>query len=227
MARKNKLQRFADSLQMPNFFQTFDALSDELQHVDYGQKCMVGHWHTYFDNDHPICLELACGKGEYTIELSTRYPNRNYIGVDIKGARLWKGAAKALRLGLDNVAFLRIRIEQIARHFKPGELDEIWITFPDPFLKKESRRLTAPRFLDSYRQILKPKSSIHLKTDDPTLYQSTLDVLSTYPHTRLLTAQKDIYSGELAHPDLDIITYYERQHLKAGRLIKYIRFAIT
>ncbi len=228
MSRKNKLQRFAETLQMSNIFQSFDPLSDKVQHATLGSLSTKGRWNElYFKNKNPICLELACGKGEYSVELAGRYPKTNFVGVDIKGARLWKGAKIGLEKGLNNLAFLRIRIEQISRYFGPNEVNELWITFPDPFLKKENRRLTAPYFLDQYRKIGTPGMIAHLKTDDQTLYESTLEVLSDYPHAKLLEHFVDIYSLEhLPHPELDIKTYYETIHLQAAKKIKYIRFKI-
>jgi len=156
MSKRNKLQKFADLLQFPNVYEHVDLESDTLLGGGGQPLHLAGKWGSrVFQNDRPLTLELACGRGEYSLELARRHPDRNFIGVDIKGARLWKGARTALQEALPNVAFLRIRIEHIARFFSLGEVDEIWITFPDPFLKKSkaNRRLTSPRFLDTYRRI--------------------------------------------------------------------------
>jgi tRNA (guanine-N7-)-methyltransferase len=156
-------------------------------------------------------------------------PNRNFIGVDVKGARIWKGAGIALEEDLENVAFLRTRIEQLHLFFEPGEISEIWITFPDPFLQKSksNRRLTAPRFLDTYKKLLRRDGLIHLKTDEPNLYAFTLETLEAYESAKVLYHSDDIYAlPELPMPELEIKTYYERMHLAAQKTIKYIRFRL-
>lgn len=143
---------------------------------------MQGQWHTYFGNTNPIVLELACGKGEYTLGLAQLYPSKNFIGIDVKGNRIWVGAKKAIQQNLKNATFLRIQIDGIANNFAHGEVDEIWITFPDPQLRisKSKKRLTHPKFLRLYQQLLKPGGSIHLKTDSPQLYQFTKRVIELY-----------------------------------------------
>lgn len=229
MSKRNKLQKFAELLQFPNVYEHFDLDSDTLLGPGGRPARMAGRWREeVFGNDHPITLELACGRGEYSLELGRRYPNRNFLGVDIKGARIWKGARTALQQQLLHVAFLRARIEHIRRFFTSGEVDEIWITFPDPFLKKSkaNRRLTSGRFLDTYRHFLKPGGQVHLKTDNELLYHFTLDVLRDHPQAGLVCAEEDIHSRPLPWPDLDIRTYYEHQHLAEGRTIKYIRFQL-
>ena len=190
---------------------------------------LKGHWaERCFQNANPVTLELACGKGDYAIGLAQRFPERNFLGVDIKGARIWRGAKTALELGLKNVAFLRTRIEQIALFFEPGEVDEIWITFPDPFLRnsKSNRRLTSPMFLKEYRKILKPGGHVHLKTDDPTLFEFTLEVLAEEKDVHIEYQDHDIYAKPLPMPELEIKTFYEKQHLAIGRTIKYVRFRL-
>jgi len=229
MSGKNKLKKFADLSTFPNVFQNHDVRQPEL--VDYNDEKveMKGNWKTdYFKNDHPLILELACGKGEYTVGMAQNNPDINYIGVDIKGNRIWKGATDAMDLKLKNVAFLRTRIEQIELFVGPNEVDEIWITFADPFLKKgkANRRLTAPPFLDRYRKILKPGGLVHLKTDEKQLSDFTLEVIKEDPATNLLYYKEDIYSEPLDFPELEIKTYYERMHLVKGKTIKYLRFTI-
>jgi len=229
MSKRNKLQKFADLLQFPNVYEHVDLESDTLLGGGGQPLHLAGKWGSrVFQNDRPLTLELACGRGEYSLELARRHPDRNFIGVDIKGARLWKGARTALQEALPNVAFLRIRIEHIARFFSLGEVDEIWITFPDPFLKKSkaNRRLTSPRFLDTYRRFLLPGGLVHLKTDNDLLYTYSKEVLSNDPAAELLYADENIYDRPLPWPELDIKTYYEHQHLAKGLTIKYLRFAL-
>lgn len=226
MARRNKLQKFAEIASFTNVYENFHHDKPHLIGVNGEEVDLKGKWNEkHFKNDFPLSLELACGRGEYTLQLSEHFPERNFIGVDVKGARIWKGAKIALEKELSNAAFLRTRIEQITTFFAPSEIDEIWITFPDPFLKsgKENRRLTSARFLDSFRTILKPQGIIHLKTDSPELYEFTLEVMETYDKAKLVIQQDDIYSKELIMPELNFKTYYENMHLRDGRKIKYIR----
>ena len=229
MSKRNKLQKFAELLSFPNVFENFDPKVPGLAGENGIPVEMKGKWaESYFKNDHPITLELACGRGEYTLGLAQRYPKRNFIGVDIKGARIWKGASIALEKQLPNVAFLRTRIEQIALFFEPGEIAEIWITFPDPFLRKSkaNRRLTSARFLKEYRKILPPAGIVHLKTDEPRLYEFTLEVLAEDPNVVLRYHNEDIYAQELVIPELELKTYYEKMHLEAGKKIKYVQFEL-
>ena len=187
---------------------------------------MAGKWKAdCFRNDHPITLELACGRGEYCLGLAQRYPERNFIGVDVKGARLWRGAVNAQNEALTNVAFIRTRIENILNFFESDEVDQIWITFPDPFLKesKTNRRLTGPNFLQRYAQLIPAAHPIHLKTDSPELYGFTQEVIQNLG-LELIADVDDIYAGDLPHPDLDIKTYYERMHLADKKTIKYVSF---
>ena len=229
MSSRNKLQKFAEVLMFPNVYENFDPKNPELVGVGGMPVSLKGQWaEKHFKNDLPITLELACGRGEYTLGLSRQHPKRNFIGVDIKGARIWKGAKIALEEGLQNAAFLRTRIEQIALFFAPEEISEIWITFPDPFLKKgkANRRLTAPRFLNEYRKILRKDGLVHLKTDSPELYEFTLEVLTADPKVEILHQDDDIYAHPLPMPELELKTYYEKMHLADGRKIKYVRFRI-
>lgn len=230
MSRRNKLQKFAELLHFTNVYENFDPKKPGLIGPEGRPVSMRGQWaQRHFQNDHPLTLELACGRGEYSLGLARRFPDRNFIGVDIKGARIWKGANVARDEELNNVAFLRTRIEQIALFFEPAEVDEIWITFPDPFLKdsKANRRLTAPRFLDEYRKILRPGGSLHLKTDSHELYAFTLEeVLPDYSKATLLFRDDNIYAKPLPLPELEIKTYYENMHLRDGKNIKYIRLRL-
>ncbi len=229
LSNRNKLGRFADLETFPNVYQCFDAKKPELVGVNREPIDLKGKWKLlHFKNENPITLELACGGGEYTLNLARQYPNRNFIGVDIKGARIWKGARVALRENLANVAFLRTQIERIAYFFDKDEIDEIWITFPDPFLKesKSNRRLTASYFLDEYRKILVPQGIVQLKTDSKELYDFTLEVLGEDQKTNLLYYENDIYAKPLEFPELEIKTHYELMHLAEGRKIKFIRFIL-
>ena len=229
MSRKNKLKRFADILSFPNVYENFSMKEPQLVGKDGEEVTRKGKWkELHFKNDNPITLELACGGGEYTVGLAEMYPERNFIGVDIKGARIWKGAKQALEKGLDNAAFLRTRIELIDVFFEPGEVADIWITFPDPFLldSKVNRRLTSPNFLKEYRKFLPKGSLIHLKTDSPELYEFTLETIEEYPHTTLLYEDDDIYSKPLPMKELELKTHYERKHLENKLTIKYVRFQL-
>lgn len=185
---------------------------------------LKGRWgETFFKNDHPIVLELGCGKGEYTVGLGRLFPEKNFIGVDIKGARMWSGAKESLESGMTNVAFLRTSIELIAHFFAPGEVAEIWITFPDPQMKKVNKRLTSTRFMKMYREILSGEGLIHLKTDSAFMYTYTVEMAKAnrYP---IEVSTDDLYHSGLADELLSIRTYYEQQWLDRGLNIKYIRF---
>jgi len=229
MSKRNKLEKFAEVLSFPNTFENFNAKKPGLLGKDGEPVDLKGKWAAdYFKNDNPITLEFACGRGEYTLALARTYPDRNFIGVDVKGARIWKGARMALEEGLSNVAFLRTRIEQINYFFTPGEVGEIWITFPDPFPRKgkANRRLTAPNFLGFYRKLLKPQGIVHLKTDADSLYAFTLETLASDPRVDILYQNDDIYQGPLNIPELAHKTYYEYMHLEDGKTIKYVRFTL-
>ena len=229
MAKRNKLQKFAEVLSFPNVYENFDPRAPELVGRNGEPVVLKGRWNErHFGRSAPITLELACGGGEYTLELGRRYPERHFIGVDIKGARIWKGARVALAEKLDNVAFLRTRIEQIAYFFAPGEVDEIWITFPDPFLRKSkaNRRLTATPFLDRYKQILRPGGVVQLKTDERRLYDFTQEVLAGRQDVRILRATTDLYAEDWADAELGIKTYYENLHIAPGDRITYLQFRL-
>lgn len=185
---------------------------------------MKGRWNEkVFKNDRPVVLELGCGKGEYTVGLARLFPDKNFIGVDIKGARMWSGAKESLESGLGNVAFLRTSIELIGSFFAPGEVSEIWLTFPDPQMKKVNKRLTSTRFMRLYRQILTEEGVIHLKTDSRFLYTYTCEMVKAnrYP---VQYSTDDLYASDADDPVLSIRTYYEQQWLDRGLNIQYIRF---
>jgi tRNA (guanine-N7-)-methyltransferase len=185
---------------------------------------MKGHWREqFFKNDNPIVLELGCGRGEYTVGLGRMYPDKNFIGVDIKGARMWTGATDSMREGMANVAFLRTNIEIIDRFFAEGEVDEIWITFPDPQMKKVTKRLTSTAFLQRYAKFLKPEGIVHLKTDSNFLYTYT-DALVQVNNLPIEVNTTDLYNSGLADDILSIRTYYEQQWLDRGLNIKYLKF---
>ncbi|MCB9308112.1 MAG: tRNA (guanosine(46)-N7)-methyltransferase TrmB [Lewinellaceae bacterium] len=229
MARKNKLRKFAEILAFPNVYECYNVQEPALVGAGMQPVDLRGRWQeAHFGNAQPITLELACGGGEYTVGLAKRFPERNFIGVDIKGNRIWKGAKAALEQGLPNAAFLRTRIEVIEHFFAPGEVADIWITFPDPFPRpsKENRRLTAAFFLEKYRKFLQPGGLVHLKHDDPDFYQFSLDTIAADPRCTLLYQNDDIYAGDLPFPELAIQTLYESYHLADGRKIKYLRFTI-
>lgn len=186
-----------------------------------------GKWDTVFNNTHGITLELACGKGEYAVGLGLLYPQRNFIGVDLKGNRIWVGAKKALQNNLTNVAFLRTQIDQVNEYFAPGEVQEIWITFPDPQLRwsKVKKRLTHPKFLRLYQQILMPGGRIHLKTDSPELYQFTKLVIDMYGCTTH-TDYSNLYQQPSLTEDLKIQTHYESLDIAGSNRIHYLSFSL-
>lgn len=223
---KNKLYKFGQLAVFPNVYQNHDSDHDFVTDCHGEAVDIKGKWDSHhFKNGNPITLELACGGGEYTLGLARMYPDRNFIGIDIKGARIWKGARVAIAESLENAAFCRMRIDHITKFFAPGEVAEIWITFPDPFLKKARKRLTSPMFLPRYREILPTGAKINLKTDDPTLYEYTLEVIEA--EKLILEYQNDdIYAGELPRPELGIQTFYEEMHLENKRTIKYVRFRL-
>lgn len=188
---------------------------------------MPGHWKYHFKNSNPVTLELACGKGEYAVGLAQLYPERNFIGIDLKGNRIWVGAKKALKENILNVAFLRIQIDQIEDYFANAEVNEIWITFPDPQLRisKAKKRLTHPKFLRSYKQLLAPGGFIHLKTDSPVLYNFTKKVIEQY-NCILHKDSNDIYSEEQITDELKIKTYYESLDIARSNRIHHICFSL-
>lgn len=222
MGSKNKLKRFRENENFPNVIQpSRKDLTD-------GQFLLKGYWHNYFENTNPIILELGCGKGEYALQLARENPQQNFIGIDIKGARLWRGAKTALEEGLSNVCFLRIQIELLEDAFGKDEVAEIWLTFPDPQtkFKRTKHRLTNPEFLGRYAGVLRPEGVVHLKTDSEYLHGYTLGLLQGAGH-EILYANHDIYRLE-GSPEAvtGIQTFYEKQYLQEGKPITYIRFRI-
>ena len=215
---KNKLKKFAEMETLECVLQyPFARLQKE-------QFAMKGRWNEdFFHNDNPIVLELGCGKGEYAVGLARRFPDKNYIGIDCKGARMWTGAKEATAEGITNVAFLRTDIELINHFFAPGEVSEIWITFPDPQMKKVRKRLTGTRFLALYRQLLAHNGNVHLKTDSPFLYTYTDALVKANGFSTDINTS-DLYGSGIADDILEIKTYYEHQWLSRGLTIKYIKF---
>lgn len=217
---KNKLKKFAEMETIGCVFQyPFAALQQ-------GGFPLRGRWHEdYFHNSGPIVLELGCGKGEYTVGLARRYPDKNFIGIDIKGARMHTGACAARDEGLSNAAFIRTNIELLDSFFAPGEVSEIWITFPDPQMKKVRKRLTSTTFLKLYRKVLRPGGMVRLKTDSPFLYTYTR-LLTQLNGLTPETDTDDLYNSGIDDDILQIRTYYERQWLARGLTIKYIAFPL-
>ena len=205
----------------PNVFQpTFEELKSGFS--------IQGKWKSeVFKNDNPLVVELGCGKGEYSVGLARKYPEKNFLGVDVKGARMWKGASDAVNDGLSNVAFLRTRIEFIEYCFAKSEVDEIWITFPDPQIKKKraKNRLTHPVFLERYSNILQDKGLIHLKTDSQFLHGYTLGIIEGHQH-HLEDAEHDIYNAVLQRDNMEIKTHYEQLFLEKNMPISYLRFSL-
>ena len=224
---KNKLKKFAEMETFHNVFQCGARECLEESPV----IAMRGKWHEYFQNDNPIVLELGCGRGEYTVGLAERDPQKNYIGIDIKGARMWAGAKQAELAGIKNVAFLRTNIEMITHFFAPDEVAEVWITFPDPQMKKATKRLTSTYFMARYRQLLAPNGVIHLKTDSPFLYTYTQAMVKEngYP---ILADTNDLYGdgqwamGNGLEEARALQTHYEHQGLDRGLTIKYIAWQL-
>ncbi len=204
----------------------FEELKTFSQVLQYPEN-MAGHWADHFGNAQPITLELACGKGEYAIGLARLHPERNLIGIDLKGNRLWVGAKIAQRDQLANVAFLRTQIDRVAEYFQPGEVEEIWITFPDPQLRwsKLKKRLTHPKFLRLYQQILKPGGKIHLKTDSPDLYVFTKQVVELY-QLIVHTDTANLYDSAILSPELEIKTHYESLDIAGSSRIHYLSFTL-
>ena len=245
---KGKLAKFADMASYPHVFECpMGRLEGESSNATPAKDSQLstpnfqlstfnfqlkGRWHSdFFHNDNPIVLELGCGRGEYTVGLARRYPERNFIGVDIKGARMWSGATESLKEGLKNVAFLRTNIEIIDRFFAPGEVQEIWLTFSDPQMKKATKRLTSSYFLERYRHFLVDGGIIHLKTDSQFLFTYTKYVAEVN-RLPVEVCTEDLYNSQLRMAndelessfDLSIRTYYEQQWLARGLTIKYLRF---
>ena len=199
----------------------------DLDLLDMGYP-LKGNWKAnFFKNNNPLVLELGCGMGEYSVGLAEKFPKKNFLGIDIKGARIWQGAVESLEKGLKNIGFLRIRIDWIEKCFAKDEVDEIWITFPDPQLKKrrEKKRLTHPNFLKRYANILKKNGPIHLKTDSQFLHGFTLGVIAGEKHI-LDDSTHDLYSSTVLRDHMEIKTHYEQIYLDKGMPITYLRFRL-
>ena len=205
----------------------FEAIKHFTNVLEYPQE-MQGKWNTFFKNESPITLELACGKGEYAVGLGKMYTDRNFIGIDIKGNRIWRGAKTALDDGLCNVAFIRSHIDKVTDYFAPGEVSEIWITFPDPQLRgsRAKKRLTHPKFLRLYKKILRQDGLVNLKTDSPDLYQFTLAVINLF-ELELLENTDQLYAQESIKPELMIKTHYEGLDIAQSNRIHYLCFRIN
>ncbi len=221
---KNKLKRFKENESFENVFQP------TREEVVGGEFPLKGSWkQEFFKNDHPLIIELGCGKGEYSVGLAERYPDKNFVGIDIKGARFWRGAKTAVDGAMNNVAFVRTQIELIDHIFAENEVDEIWITFPDPQIKykRTKHRMTNASFLDLYKKILQPNGVVNLKTDSEFMHGYTLGLLHGLGH-EVLYANHNIYKNE-GSPDVvtAIQTFYEKQYLEVNKAITYIRFKIN
>ncbi|SHI35251.1 tRNA (guanosine(46)-N7)-methyltransferase TrmB [Pseudozobellia thermophila] len=222
MGSKNKLKRFKENETFANVIQP------RREEVKNGFP-LRGNWAGHFGNDHPIVLELGCGKGEYTVGLARRDAQKNFIGIDIKGARLWRGAKTALEENLGNVAFLRTQIELVDEIFGENEVSEIWITFPDPQIKykRTKHRMTNAAFLKRYRRILKPDGIVHLKTDSEFMHGYTLGLLHGLGH-EVIYANHNVYKNEGSPKEvLELQTFYEKQYLEIGKPITYIQFKVN
>ncbi len=223
MGSKNKLKRFGENETFDNVFQP------TREDVVSGNFGMSGNWNTnFFKNSNPIVLELGCGKGEYSVGLATRFPDKNFIGIDLKGARFWRGAKTAIETGLTNVGFVRMQIELINKVFAENEVDEIWITFPDPQIKfqRTKHRMTNSEFLKMYKQILKPDGIMNLKTDSEFMHGYTLGLLNGEGH-EILYSNHNVYVNEGSPKEVtEIQTFYENQYLAVNKAITFIRFKI-
>lgn len=204
------------------------TLENVFEWTDYNSKNPFpkGTWNKeIFQNENPVVLELACGKGEYSVGLGRLYPQKNFIGFDIKGNRMWVGATKAKKEGLQNIRFFRAYIDHLDQFFSEDEVDEIWIIFPDPQLKKDRKKLTSPKFLELYKPLLKSGATINLKTDSPELYEFTKEVILENKLT-IHREIADVYKECPNDPELSIQTYYEGLHLKKGRSIQFLSFSL-
>ncbi len=227
-SNKNKLAQFEAIHSFANVFEHTDWLTEEVM-VQQGTTVLLkSHWQQYFGNEAPITLEVACGKGEYTLALAERHPDRNFVGIDLKGNRLWHGAKKALDKGLNNVAFLRCQLLNITKFFQPKSVTSIWITFADPYpnVSDEKRRLVSPRFLTLYKSIATAQATLHLKHDDDAYVQYAREQLQL-KNAEELEYYADVHNGTCVDTLLtDVTTYYEKMHLDDGRSIKYVKWRL-
>lgn len=218
---KGKLEKYKEVTEFSNTLEYTDFQDEESQKPK-------GCWHSdMFENDNPIVLELACGKGTYTLELARRNPDKNFVGIDIKGNRIWKGARQALEEELDNVRFLRIYIDHLDEYFAQDEVDDIWITFPDPYPRHSdrSKRLSSPKFLKIFQRVLKPEGTIHFKTDSDELFSFTKKTVRK-SEWEVQDIVDEIYQERPYDELLTIQTHFEKRHLDKGRSIKYIQFTL-
>lgn len=216
MSRK-KLVRFKENEENPNVIQDGKEIFETIK----------GNWNeTQFQNENPIVVELACGRGEFTVGLGRVFRDQNFIGVDIKGSRIWKGSSTATAEGIHNVAFLRTQIEQLDKFFATGEISELWITFPDPFPRDgdEKRRLTSPRFLEMYKPLLKAGGTVHFKTDNTGLFDYSLELFQSREDINLIGFTHDFYQSEWKDDHFGIQTRYEKMFSDKGEKIKYLKF---
>lgn len=222
MGQKNKLQKFADNLTFDNLFQySYDEIISGFH--------LKGKWSKeFFKNNNEIVIELGCGKGEYSVGLAKLYPNKNFIGFDIKGARLWRGLVTAREESIENVAFVRSRIDLVGHFFGKDEVSEIWITFPDPHARdtKARKRLTSPEFIKRYTGFLKKDAVINLKTDNIIVFESTLDTIKEFGH-KIIYQTYDVYNEGLDNELTSIQTFYEQKWLEYGTKIKYLKFSLN
>ncbi|MGB3850959.1 MAG: tRNA (guanosine(46)-N7)-methyltransferase TrmB [Tunicatimonas sp.] len=216
---RNKLERFRENNERRNVVEPGKPIIEDIK----------GNWSAFFGNQHPITYELGCGKGAYTVGLARQYPERNFVGVDVKGARLWVGSTQAEEEALTNVAFLRIRLLDIDRYVAAGEAAELWITFPDPRPRDRDakRRITSPRFMDLYRHILQPGGTVHLKTDNQPLFDFTLEGLQERNDVLGLEHTHDLYDSPLYGAEQQITTDYEQKFSTQGKKICYLRFRFS
>lgn len=225
---KAKMFKISSINTFTNVFQNEHFTNPLLKNFEGKELDLRSKWKSdVFKNDNPVVVELACGKGDYSVALAKKYPGKNFVGIDSKGARLFTGSKTATAEGLHNLVFVRMRIENITNFFGPHEIDEIWITFPDPFpgIKYAKRRLSAPKFLERYKTIAKPGAKVNFKTDDLPLFQYTQQSAMDFG-CKSLYYKEDIYASPLDFEELDIKTYYEKQHLDKGRTINYLAFQL-
>ncbi len=217
---RHKMKQFADNDKNPIFFKPLYPDLIKGFHLK-------GKWHQdFFKNENPMVLELGCGKGEYTVGLANKYRHKNYVGIDLKGARMWRGATDAQDMGLTNVSFIRSKIDQLLHFFAPNEVEEIWLTFSDPQPKRERRRLSSPKFLKLYQQVLKPNAIIHIKTDSRELFDYTMEVIEFF-NLPLHYHTYDLYNSGYDGDAPQIQTYYENIYLKEGKPINYAQFSLN